>query len=58
MNVEELSTECTEAPHSGQVLFRARVALHLPADLSLDDLREELEAVAHDLMVDLTLGKG
>jgi glycine cleavage system regulatory protein len=57
VNVEELSTECTEAPHSGQLLFRAIVELHLPPNLSLDQLRDELESVAHDLMVDITLGE-
>jgi len=57
VNVEELSTECTEAPHSGQVLFRATVEIHLPPNLSLEQLREELESVAHDLMVDITLGQ-
>ena len=57
VNVEELSSGCEEAPHSGQVLFRATVDLHLPPALSLEQLREELESVAHDLMVDITLGQ-
>lgn len=55
VNVEELNTERTSAPMSGQALFRASATLHLPGDVSLDELRAELELVAHDLMVDLTL---
>ena len=57
VNVEELSSECTEAPHSGQILFKATVDLHLPPGLTIDELRDELESVAHDLMVDITLGE-
>jgi len=55
VNVEELSTECSDAPMSGESLFRATARLRLPSDLSVDDLRQELEQVANSLMVDLTL---
>jgi glycine cleavage system regulatory protein len=55
VNVEELITECTEAPMAGQPLFKATARLHLPADVSVDDVREGLEAIAHDIMVDFTL---
>lgn len=53
VNVEELETECTPAPMSGETLFRARAQLRLPADGSLDALREALEKLAGELMVDL-----
>lgn len=56
VNVEELRTECTDAPHTAQPLFRARAELLVPAALSLDELRAELEDVAHDLMVDVSVG--
>lgn len=55
VNVEELITECTEAPMSGQPLFKVTARLHLPAEVSVDDLRKSLEAIAHDIMVDITL---
>ncbi len=55
VNVEELSTECANAPNSGQALFRATAQLRLPAHVSADSLREALEKVAADLMVDVTL---
>ncbi len=55
VNVEELNTECTNAPNTGQALFRATAQLRLPAHLTAEALREALEQVAEDLMVDVTL---
>jgi glycine cleavage system regulatory protein len=49
VNVEELATECTSAPTTGQNLLR------LPQGLDVESLRLALEQVAADLMVDLTL---
>ena len=57
VNVEELNTECIDAPMSGQKMFKATARLHLPPEVSLEELRGELEGVAHDLMVDVTLGE-
>lgn len=53
VNVEELSTECTDAPHGGGRIFRAQAAVRLPTDLSAQTLQDDLEHVAADLMVDL-----
>jgi glycine cleavage system regulatory protein len=55
INVEELATECTEAPMAGQPLFKATARLHLPAGVSVNELRKNLESIANDLMVDITL---
>lgn len=55
VNVEDLSTECSSAPMSGENLFHARAKLKIPASCSLETLRSELEKIASDLMVDLTL---
>jgi glycine cleavage system regulatory protein len=57
VNVDELDTECDGAPWSGDTLFKARARLRVPSDLDLDHLREGLEAIAGDLMVDITLGE-
>jgi predicted amino acid-binding ACT domain protein len=57
INVDELSTELTSAPMSGDRLFKATLRLQVPADGSVEDLRETLEALANDLMVDITLDK-
>jgi glycine cleavage system regulatory protein len=57
VNVEELQTELTTAPMSAELLFKARGLLQLPPDLTPERLRNELEAIAADLMVDLQLHK-
>jgi glycine cleavage system regulatory protein len=57
INVEELSTECTSAPMSGEPLFKATADLRIPADLCVDELRATLEELAQDLMVDITLAQ-
>lgn len=55
VNVEELETECTSAPMTGETLFRARALLRLPPEAAEDDLQARLESIAEDLVVDLTL---
>lgn len=53
VNVEELETSCISAPMSGELLFQARARLRLPDQGSPDALREALEKLADELMVDL-----
>jgi len=53
VNVEELESEVSSAPMSGDALFRARALLLVPAQLALSDLRGGLESLAGELMVDL-----
>ncbi|MCA9729553.1 MAG: glycine cleavage system protein R [Candidatus Eisenbacteria bacterium] len=55
VNVDRLTTERSSAPMSGERLFRATAQLRLPDDLDLTTLRQQLEAIASDLVVDLTL---
>lgn len=55
VNVEELDSEVTSAPMSGEPLFRAQALLRVPEDLSSRDLRAGLESIAEDLMVDIDL---
>ena len=55
VNVEEFTSTCESAPMSGETLFRATAELRVPAAASLDALREALEAIGDDLMVDVTL---
>ncbi len=57
VNVEELHTELVAAPMSAELLFKAQGLLELPEQLDPETLKEELEAVASDLMVDITLQK-
>ncbi len=55
VNVEDLVTECTSAPMSGETLFRARARLRLPPDVASDALRDTLEKLGDELMVDISL---
>jgi glycine cleavage system regulatory protein len=55
VNVERLSTECAPAPMAGDRLFRMTALLQSPSAVQVDALRHELESLANDLMVDITL---
>jgi glycine cleavage system regulatory protein len=55
VNVEELSSECSSAPMTGEKLFKATARLQIPASCKQTGLREDLEKIANDLMVDISL---
>jgi glycine cleavage system regulatory protein len=55
VNVEELSTEISSAPMTGDPLFTLTAELSAPRDLDLEKLRADLEALAADLMVELDM---
>jgi len=54
-NVEELSTDRTSAPMSGEMLFQAKARVRLPSDADLAHLRASLERLASDLMIEVRL---
>jgi glycine cleavage system regulatory protein len=54
VNVEDLHTECASAAMSGEMLFKARAKLSIPESCNLPALRQQLEKIAADLIVDLT----
>jgi glycine cleavage system regulatory protein len=55
VNIEELETDTTSAPMSGETLFRARAHLSVPQTVTVAQLRALLEALAGELMVDVVL---
>jgi glycine cleavage system regulatory protein len=55
INVENLSTELVSGPMSAELLFKAEAHLLAPQSIDFDDLQSALEAIASDLMVDITL---
>lgn len=55
INLEHLTTEVAPAPMSSEPLFHAEAVLAVPLTLSLDLLRDKLEDLADDLMVELNL---
>jgi glycine cleavage system regulatory protein len=54
-NIEELVTDSSSAPMSGERLFRAHMRLSMPQPADVVRLRGELERFATDLMVELRL---
>ena len=54
-SIEELDTATSHAPMSGGPLFEATAAVVLPRGVSIDDVRDQLEALADRLMVDIDL---
>jgi glycine cleavage system regulatory protein len=57
INVEELVTDRSSAPMSGDMMFRARARLSVPPTADLAALRKELERLAGDLMVEIRLAE-
>ena len=55
VNVEELHTECASAAMSGETLFKARARLSLPASCNVAEVRQRLERIAADLIVEISL---
>jgi glycine cleavage system regulatory protein len=55
VNVEDLETECGPAPMSSDILFRAKAVLMVSDTTDLDSLRQELERIADDLIVEIHL---
>lgn len=55
VNIEELETEVVSGSFSGESLFKARARLRVPDDVASEELREALETLANELMVDISL---
>ena len=54
LNIIHFQSTCESAPNWGSEMFKARVRVAVPADVDQDDVKEALEAVANDLVVDIT----
>ena len=55
INVENLTTELISGSMSAELLFKAEAQLLAPDNIDFDDLQSAIEAIASDLMVDITL---
>lgn len=55
VNVEELTTDRTSAPMSGEILFRANARVKVPVHIDAAHLRASLERLASDLTVEIRL---
>jgi len=56
-NIEEFSSSRENTAWSGGLLFRAELHLSLPEGTPVDHVREALEAISGEIMVDLTMRK-
>jgi glycine cleavage system regulatory protein len=57
INVEELATDVFSAPMTGEAMFRARARVNVPAGVDEHELRDSLQKLARDLMVEIRLAE-
>ncbi len=55
VNVESLDSDVSSAPMSGEKLFKAHLLLSVPREVGTRELKEALDRVAHDLVIDTVL---
>jgi glycine cleavage system transcriptional repressor len=55
INVAQMQTQSRREPESGAPIFTVQIVMDVPADIDEQALRERLDAVAQDLLVDVTL---
>ncbi len=56
ISIQELTTDTDSASMAGGKVFRATAVIHVPETVDLADLQNDLEELANDLMVDISLG--
>ncbi|BCO17928.1 glycine cleavage system protein R [Alteromonas sp. McT4-15] len=54
LNIVTFSSHCESAPNWGSLIFKAKAEIAVPADFDDDALQDALEALANDLVVDIT----
>ena len=52
-SIVELATDCTDAPMSGERLFKTHARIEIPQEANVDALRELIESISDDLMVEM-----
>jgi glycine cleavage system regulatory protein len=55
ISVEELETDCSSMPWSGDPMFEATGFIRVPADVDMDDLYDQLDVIADELAVDVRI---
>jgi glycine cleavage system regulatory protein len=53
VNIEDLTSDVVSGSFSGEVLFRAEARLFGPVDLTVEEIRRDLERIGNELMVDI-----
>lgn len=57
VNLEELQTECASAAMTGETLFKARAKVRVPDIADVEKIRQGLEKIASDLIVDISFAE-
>lgn len=55
ISVDELETDTSSMPWSGEPMFEATGVIHIPAGVNLDELYDQLDAIADELAVDIRI---
>lgn len=55
INVTQMSSNISSAPMTGEALFEARAIIDIPETLDLLQLRDQLDSIANQLTVDISL---
>jgi len=55
INVVEMDSQVDSAAMSGELLFRARIDAHIPANTDLDELQDSLDEIANNMTLDIEL---
>ncbi len=58
LNVVELESDVSSAPMSAEPLFNARIEADIAAESDLDELRETLDEIANQMLVDISFEQG
>lgn len=56
LSIETIETTTREAPMAGGQLFEAHIIVTVPVDADLTAMREDLERLADELLVDISVG--
>ncbi|MDE1461387.1 glycine cleavage system protein R [Spartinivicinus poritis] len=55
INVIDLETECSPAPMSSDMLFKAEATLQVPTNINKEKLALDLESLANELIVEINM---
>lgn len=55
INVDELNTDCSSMPWSGEPMFTASGLIQIPTSTNMDELQDQLDSISDELSVDITL---
>lgn len=55
INVDELNTNCSSMPWSGEPLFEAQGLVIVPANVDLDELQDQLNTIGEELAVEIDI---